>query len=535
MNSAKKHVCLTVGLAVLFLTSGSWAEESYEPNWESLSTDELPEWIQDAKFGVYTHWGPYSVPAHGGPDYIKGLYGAPDKDTKRVQEYHKAKYGELKDFGYVDFIPMFTALKFNADEWVGLMHEAGAKFGGICLVHHDGFCLWDSKYTRWNARNMGPKRDIYGEIATAVRRYDDMKLLATFHHGRTFNYATGFMDKSKITPKMREELDVFDPKYADFYRGELNGGTTEKFGTEWVGKITEVIDNYQPDAIWFDGLNTAIKNNHPSEQTVCNKNAGGRFNFPDEFGLLCYENGRDMSGDVQPWFLIDRAIGYPWSYVNNKRYRDGADYHVRSIVDVVSRGGIFLLSLTPKGDGSIPEEEQEIMRGIGRWIKVNGEAIYGTRPWKIYAEGPTVLRSMKKRNNGQVAEQWDWRKQFTSEDIRFTTKANTLYAIALAWPENGKLTVRSLAKGADVNIGVINLLGHEGTLGWKQTADVLEVALPAKQPCEYAFALKITDALKITAKDQTHSSNGARQGRQDNRQLYARTDYELLLSGGGDN
>jgi len=158
----------------------------------------------------------------------------------------------------------------------------------------------------------------------------------------------------------------------------------------------------------------------------------------------------------------------------------------------VSRGGIFLLSLTPKGDGSIPDEEQEIMRGIGRWLKLNGEAIYGTRPWKIHAEGPTVTRGMKRNNKGEEKEQWDWRKQFTAEDIRFTTKGDTLYAIALAWPEDGKLTVHALAKGADLKIGTVNLLGHQGSLAWIQSADGLEVTLPAEQPCDYAFSLKIT-------------------------------------------
>jgi len=304
----------------------------------------------------------------------------------------------------------------------------------------------------------------------------------------------------------------------------------------------EVIDNYRPDMIWFDGLRTSMRNGHPPESyvreviahyynnaragnqdvTVCNKH-GGEFNFPESFGLRCFENGRDMPTDIGPWFLIDRAI---WSYVNNKKYRDGADYHVRSIIDVVSRGGIFLLSLTPRGDGSIPEEEQKIMRGIGRWMKVNGEAIYGTRPWKIHAEGPTVLRSMKKRNNGRVAEQWDWRKQFTAEDIRFTAKANVLYAIALAWPDSGNLIIRSLARGADVEIGAINLLGHKDQLKWNQTSDGLEVNLPAKQPCKYAFALK------ITAKDHIHAPAEVKR---DNRQSSARTDCGFLFSRGGDN
>lgn len=513
MNRLFRNEPAGVGILAAALTlallSPATGAPKYAPTWESLAGRELPQWVKDAKFGVYTHWGIYSVPAHGGPDYVRNLYEGSKTDAKGVYSYHTNKYGPLDKFGYKDFIPMFTAPKFNADEWVGLMHEAGAKFGGICLVHHDSFLLWDSKVSRWNAAKMGPKHDIFGQIAAAVRKYDDMKLLATFHHARSFGYCTGAMKEEDITDEMRKTWDVFDPRYADFYWNEQTG-TPEEFSRQWKAKITEVIDNYKPDMIWFDGLRTSMRNDHPPESyvqeviahyfnsaaangqevTVCNKH-GGELNFPESVGLRCFENGRDMPTDVGPWFLIDRAIAYPWSYVNNKRYRDGADYHVRSIVDVVSRGGIFLLSLTPKGDGSIPEEEKEIMRGIGRWMKVSGEAIYGTRPWKICAEGPTVLRSMKNRNNGQVAEQWDWRIPLTSQDIRFTTKGNVLYAIALAWPQDSKLTVRSLAKGSDLNIGTVNLLGHKGPLDWKRTTNGLEVTLPKEQPCEYAFALKI--------------------------------------------
>jgi alpha-L-fucosidase len=500
-------VCLVVIVAV----GSPVMAADYEPTWESLTSAPIPEWVKDAKFGVYAHWGVYSVVAHGGPDYVRNLYEGSRTDVKGVYSYHTRKYGPLDEFGYKDFIPMFTAPKFNADEWVDLMHEAGAKFGGICLVHHDGFLLWDSKVNRWNSAKMGPKRDVFGEIASAVRKYGDIKLLATFHHGRSFGYCTGSLKEEDITEEMLKGWDIFDPEYADFYWNERTGTRTE-FSDQWRAKIIEVIDKYGPDMIWFDGLQTSMRNDHPPESyvrqviahyynaaavtgqevTVCNKH-GGQFNFPESFGLRCFENGRDMPTDVGPWFLIDRAIAYPWSYVNNKRYRDGADYHVRSIVDVVSRGGVFLLSLTPKGDGSIPEEEKEIMRGIGRWMKVNGEAIYGTRPWKIFAEGPTVLRSMKKRNNGQVAEQWDWRKKLTSKDIRFTTEGDALYVIALAWPEDGKLTIRSLGSDSGVEIGTVVLLGHGLKLGWKRTSQGLEVRLPAERPCEYAYALKITE------------------------------------------
>jgi len=267
------------------------------------------------------------VPAHGGPDYVRNLYEGSRTDKKGVFSYHTKKYGPLDKFGYKDFIPMFTAPKFNADDWVDLMHEAGARFGGICLVHHDGFLLWDSKVNRWNSANMGPKRDIFGEIAAAVRKYDGMKLLATFHHGRSFGYCTGAMKKEDITDEMRKTWDVFDPQYADFYWNEETGTAASEFSEQWRAKVTEVIDNYRPDMIWFDGLRTSMRNGHPPESyvreviahyydnarankqdvTVCNKH-GGEFNFPESFGLRCFENGRDMPTDIGPWFLIDRAM-----------------------------------------------------------------------------------------------------------------------------------------------------------------------------------------------------------------------------------
>jgi alpha-L-fucosidase len=389
------------------------------------------------------------------------------------------------------------------------MHEAGAKFGGICLVHHDGFLLWDSKVNRWNAKNMGPKRDIYGEIAAAVRKYDDMKLLATFHHGRTYGYPFGFLRKEGITDTMRRNWELFDPRYSDFYWGEETREARD-FSNEWKAKIVEVINNYSPDLIWFDGLRSCMKNEHPPESyvldvfahyfnqarskgqdvTICNKHAGD-FNFPASFGLRCYENGRDMPLNVEPWFLIDRAIAYPWCYVNDKQYRDGAGYHIKSLIDLVSRGGIFLLSLTPKGDGSIPKEEQEIMRGIGRWLRTNGEAIYGTRRWKVVGEGPAV---MMKYNETKKRMDWNYRQEFCAQDIRFTRDGDRLYAIALNWPERGRVSIKSLKKGSDLYPGTIAsvvLLGSSAPVGWKRTAQALEITFPKDKPCAHAYALRI--------------------------------------------
>lgn len=505
------------GLAALcgatLLSAPINAEERFEGSWESLSTNPIPEWMKDAKFGIYTHWSVFSVPAKGGPDYIKNLYSGPDMDVKGVYSHHVEKYGPLDEFGYKDFVPMFTAEKFNADEWVGLMAEAGAKFGGILLVHHDGFCLWDSEFTQWDSMEKGPKRDIYGEIAEAVRKQDDMKLLATFHHERTFGYSTGFMQKSKTPMEVKQTWDVYDPAYNDFYWNEEAGASGEEFATAWEGKIKEVVDKYSPDCIWFDGIDTKKgvlpeqmvldtfayyfneADKKGQEVLICNKHAGD-FNFPDEFGFLCYENGREMPYDVGPWFLIDRAIAYPWSYVENKKYKDGPDYHTRSLIDLVSRGGVFLLSLTPKGDGSIPEEEVAIMKGIGRWMKVNSEAIHATRPWAVFGEGPADLRYIKKSKTGKPLPNWNYRVDFTSEDIRFTQSKDgkTLYATALNWPEDGKILIKNLKAGSEhytKEIESISMIGSDEPITWNRTAEGLEVTFPKEKPCEWAFVLKI--------------------------------------------
>jgi len=491
------------------------ATAQFDPNWKSLSRQPLPEWMKDAKFGIYTHWSVFSVPAFGGPDYVKNLYGGAKRDVKGVHSHHLETYGSLDENGYVKFVDQFTAPEFNADEWVDLMYEAGARFGGILLVHHDGFCLWDSEHTRWNSMDKGPKRDVYGEIAKAVRKYDDMKLLATFHHGRTLGYATGFMKKEKGLPVRTEEnkdWDIWKPEYQDFYWNQAAGAKPEVFATQWEAKIREVVDKYSPDCIWFDGLRSSMRHDAPSEQqvmdvfayyfnearkkgqevTICNKHAGD-FNFPGSFGFLCYENGRDMPLDVKPWFLIDRAIAYPWSYVQNKKYKDGPDYHTRSLIDLAARGGVFLLSLTPKGDGSIPEEEVAIMNGIGRWMKVNSEAIHATRPWKIPGEGPARMiyyNKVKKRDD------WNYRQSFSAQDIRFTQSKDgkTLYATALNWPEDGKIVIKSLKAGSQCypgEIRTITMLGSAEPIKWNRTAEGLEVTFPSEKPCEWAFALKI--------------------------------------------
>ena len=491
-----------------FPTGGEDWDIDHSNNWTPLKEREIPEWMIDAKFGVYTHWGVYSVPAKGGPDYIKELYAPKDVyDRKGIKEYHREKYGKIADFGYADFIPQFTASKFNATEWAGIMKGAGAKFGGICVVHHDGFCLWDSKATRWNSKNMGPKRDIFGEIAKAVKK-EDMKLLATFHHARTFGYAHDKKRKDEYTSYQKKNWDLFDPKFADLYRND-NLEKQENFGNEWFAKVREVMTQYKPDMLWFDGLSGAmLKGMLPEERVinmfndfykqgeqnvVSNKLPGsGIWNFPRGVGIRCYEGGRDMEPNPKGYWMVDRAISYPWSWVNDKTYKDHEDFHIRTIVDVVSRGGVYLLSLTPRGDGSISEQEQEIMKGIGTWMDTNGEAIFSTRKWRIHGTGEAKIIKVK---YDKKLVWWDFRT-IKEKEIRYTRKKDNsaVYAIVTGWKENGSVTFNALAKGhkfAERGIKSISMLGVEEPIKWKRTSEGLVVQYPKTKPGKHAYTFKI--------------------------------------------
>lgn len=524
-------------LSVLFLLRGLCAQD-YDPTWESLKSAPVPEWIMDSKFGVYTHWGVYSVPAYMTNVYGQEMYIPEDskKQPRRgmaVRRHHEENYGSIFEFGYKDFVPMFTAPRFDAAEWAQVMKDGGVRFAGICLVHHDGFCLWDSKFTRWDSRDMGPKRDIYGELAKEIRRRD-MRLLATFHHARTYGHHTAYADGFSDADKAR--LDVYDPQYNDFYRNP-DTVSKETFGTEWQNKINEVIAKYQPDAIWFDGLANQLANGTIDESAllrciadyynngtpyvdhtvIMNKLPSGRtWNFPIGFGLRCYENGRDMEADVRGDWLIDRAIGYPWTWVKNKQYKQDSSYHIVSLCDLVSRGGVLLLSLTPKGDGSIPAEEIRIMREIGDWLEVVGEGIYKTRPWKVTGEGIDVdhLRTVATdpKRAGEMKASWKFQTLEASkgEAIRFTRSKDfsSLYAFVIGVPESGQVTIRTLRTGnvekSGRGIRAVSMLGSREEINWKQIVEGLTIEFPRALPCKvaYGFKIKVNGTLDDSAREQ---------------------------------
>jgi alpha-L-fucosidase len=480
----------------------------FEPEWESLMDNEIPEWLLDAKFGIYAHWGVYSVPAYRTEKYGRAMY----VKGSNIHNHHTRTYGDPAEFGYKEFIPMFKAENYDPAEWVKIIKQSGARYAGFALVHHDGFCMWDSQFTRWNSMNMGPKRDLYGELVKELRD-NDLKVIATEHHIRTFNWVLPWYRDFWSEPDtlMRIEYenlqwDIFDPEYGDLYWNEEAGMKYEDFIREWRNKLTEVIDKYRPDLLWFDGgafqdetsagdvqeLLAYYYNKQNEWQkpvVVLNKLPGNlKFNFPVGLGMLTFEEGRDRQPDESlPWIDDMKISDVSWSYVEGQKYKT-ANEIVDGLIDRVARGGGLLLNLSPKADGTIPEEQQIVLREIGKWLEINGEAIFETRPWKIRTEGPD-----DKFFSGKVNEKWSFTDNCDAGDIRFTINNNSLYVMALGWPDDLKLFVKSIHGKMEEfpdHIRNVSLLGSNKKVEWSVGLEGTTFVLPEKVN-DIAVVLKV--------------------------------------------
>jgi alpha-L-fucosidase len=460
-------------------------EGPFQPNWESLQKYQAPEWYQDAKFGIFLHWGVYSVPAFDNEWYPRDMYLVDNP----VYKHHLETYGPPAKFGYKDFIPLFRAEKFNADEWAELFRRAGARYVMPVAEHHDGFAMYDLSFSDWTAVKMGPKRDVVGELERAVRKQG-------LHFGASSHRAEHwwFMNGGKTF-----DSDVRDPRYADFY-GPAQSDKTQPDKAHldnWLARTSEIIEKYQPEVLWFDWW---IE--QPAFQPYLQRFAAYYYNrgaewkrgvainyklktFPEHAAVLDIERGQ-LEGIRPLFWQTDTSISVKsWGYIEGDTFRDPGSL-IGELVDIVSKNGCLLLNVGPKADGTIPAEAQKILLAMGRWLDVNGEAIYGTRPWKIYGEGPTKVATGHFEDAATAP--------YTGQDIRFTAKGDTLYAIALAWPGNSKLTIKSLGTGSPhtrQEIRSVSLLGSPAELRWTRTREGLTVQLPPQKPGDYAFAFKI--------------------------------------------
>ena len=436
----KKTGLILTMLSVMLVCLQQAQAKKYEPTWESLREyKEIPKWLRDGKFGIYTHWGPYAVHAYGSNTtwYSFALYLDANGEARK---HFEKTFGKLTPtFGYKDLIPKFTAEKFDADEWADLFAKSGAKFAGPVAEHHDGFAMWDTKFSKWNAAKMGPKRDVVGELAKAVRKRD-MKFVTAFHHAANWFFF----------PVLDKRYDTGDPKNYGLYGQPHKRGAmrNQAFIDEWYGKIIEVIDNYSPDFIWFDFALDSIPEGYVKDFLAYYYNhaeAKGKEvvvtykgnDLVPATGVRDLELGQEPKITYHEWItdstVDDRGA---WGYANDLVFKS-PDRVIDNLVDRVSKNGYLLLNVGPKPDGTIPDEARDLLLEMGKWLKVNGEGIYGTSPWIIAGEGPTNLGEASEIGFNEAAT------VYTKEDVRFTVKGDTIYATFLAWPGE-KAVIRTL-------------------------------------------------------------------------------------------
>lgn len=454
----------------------------YKDTWESLQQYRVPEWYEKLKFGIFIHWGVYSVPAFGSEWYSRNMYiqGSPE------YEHHMKTYGNHRDFGYKDFIPRFRAEKFHPKEWIELFQAAGAQYVMPVAEHHDGFQMYDSRLSVWNAKNMGPKRDVFGLLTEECRRAGLINGASSHRVEHWF-----FMGKGK-----EFDSDIKEPlKPGDFYWPAMpekdhndiysQPAPSQEFLEDWLCRCCELVDRYKPRIIYFDWW---IQ--HSAVKPYLKKFAAYYYNRGDEWGegvVINYKHDafvfgtavpdveRGQFADAKPYvWQSDTAVAKnSWCYTEGNEYKEPGQI-VCDLADIVSKNGRLLLNIGPKADGTIPDEDRRILLAIGEWMKRNGQAVCGAKPWKKPAEGPTRIEE------GQFTD--GTARRFTSEDIRFTVNGDSIYAICLNMKGKNQACIRSLGKTADANkpdfsgsIRSVEVLGYDRTPRWHQDKEGLHI------------------------------------------------------------
>ncbi len=453
----------------------------FDPTWESIKKNyKTPAWFVDAKFGIMMHWGIYSVPAKQSEWYATHMYNNAD-----IAKWHREKFGPQDKFGYKDFIPMFKAEKFDPDAWAELFRKSGAKYIIPTAEHHDGFALWDSKLTRWDAKDMGPKRDLIGDLAKSVRA-----------KGLKFGVSNHRMEHwSFMYPKDPKNAgDLFDPAYADFYGppqplkpgdDHMSGAgapQSKEFLEEWLARNQELIDKYHPDILWFDnGINDRGLDPVKLRLAAYYYNRAAMWKKQvslstkhDAFlagTIKDYERqSRAPKETTDYYWQVDDPVLYRFGYTEGSPIADARTVITR-LIENTSRNGALLLNISPKADGTIPDDQQKLLLEIGRWLEVNGEGIYGTRPWTRSGEG-----------------------EKDTTQFRFTAKKNVIYAFALGGVTNNYASIVSFSdKGRGAKITSVELLGRKRKLTFKQQSDALVVNLPADVDRSLPFGLRIRE------------------------------------------
>jgi alpha-L-fucosidase len=485
----------------------------FQATWDSLAQYRAPDWFRDAKFGIFLHWGVYSVPAFGNEWYSRNMYVPGNK----AYEHHIATYGPQTAFGYKDFIPMFRAEHFDPAAWVDLFVRAGARYVVPVAEHCDGFAMYASDITPWNAAVMGPHRDAVGELAAATRarglRFGVSSHTAEhwwwYGEGRSFpsdvreamvNPAARSLAARLYGPAEAMNLpgpsgDVVgtaaDAKEPDPSHLELWYPPDQAWLDNWLARSSELIDKYHPDFFYFDwwigqpaykpGLrefaayyyDSSAKRNQQPVLTYKEES------MPANTATLDIERGKLDTLRLLPWQTDTSISVHSWGYVDNDEYRTAKSL-IHQLLDTVAKNGNLLLNVGPKSDGTIPDQARAVLLEMGAWLKLNGEAIYGSRPFTVFGEGPTKAPKNSTEKNSDI-------QTYTAQDIRFTTShdGTVLYAAALGWPDGGSLTVHTLFRSnpyLPAPVCSVQLIGSQDAIAFTQQADGLRLTLPATPP-----------------------------------------------------
>ncbi len=491
----------------------------FKANWHSLEAYHVPRWFRNAKFGIFIHWGVFSVPALQNEWYSRNMY----VKGSAAYEYQRAVYGPLAKFGYKNFIARFTMAKFNPRAWAALFKRAGARYVVPVAEHCDGFAEYNSKFTLWDAVRMGPKQDLVGELERAVRA-DGMRFGVSSHRAEHWWW---------YHPGTKYASDVDDPRYAGLYgpaepmhlpgdhsHGEPNPNQlqdwlppSKAFLQDWLARSTELVDEYHPDFLYFDWWI-----NQPAFAPYLQRMAAYDYDvaaarhqgvvltyklqaFAAGTAVLDIERGKLDTLRLRPWETDTSVSLDSWGYVRDDKYRSARSL-LTDLIDIVSKNGDLLLNIGPRANGTIPGKVRHILLQMGAWLKINGEAIYGTRPWVLYGEGPT--QAPAGRDNGQ---------RYTPEDFRFTQKAGALYALGMVRPQDGTALIETLYRATPYLPGPITgvtLLGDPQPITWRQTRAGLRVTLPPTRS-GMPYALKIDTrptTARTTAREVSHAARG---------------------------
>ncbi len=492
----------------------------FHASWDSLAAYRTPDWFRDAKFGIFLHWGVYSVPAFGNEWYSRNMYIPGNK----AYEHQVATYGPPDKFGYKDFIPMFKAEHFDANAWVSLFVQAGARYIVPVAEHCDGFPMYASAMTPYNAAAMGPHRDVVGELARATRAQGLHFGVSSHTAEHWWWYGVGNAIPSDVRDRNAQTNWLYGPampmslpessshaadetKEPDPSHLELWLPPDKPFLDAWLARSTELVDLYHPDFFYFDwwigqpafrpylqqfAAYYYDRSAQRKQQPVLTYKEEA---MPPNVATLDIERGKLDTQRLLPWQTDTSISIHSWGYVENDEYRTATSL-IQQLVDTVAKNGNLLLNVGPKSDGTIPEQARTVLLEIGSWLRINGEAIYGTRPFAVFGEGPTKAPKNSTEKNKDI-------QSYTAEDVRYTTSSDHrfVYAIMLGWPKDGSLTMHTLFHGNPYLRGPVcsvDLLGSSAHISFAQATDGLHLTLtsvpPAglPSPSAYVFRLRTT-------------------------------------------